>query len=429
MRLSLRLFLTIFCISLAVSLPSRSPSQEAQQPPNAPPVVKSFVNEVVVPVVVRNSKGQAIPDLTKDSFQLFDDGKQQAISGFMVIQRAAEAAGPNSGSPNPTNNPATTAPPPPAPSGPRFIVFMFDDLNLNSGDLTQAQQAAIKVLDTSLSPSDTAAVMTTSGTNSGLTRDHNKLKQAIMDVRIKNIYHDSHECPNMDYYMADMIVNKNDSQALQAAAEETMTCAQITVPEMAAQIARQAAQRAVLLGDQNFRTNLGFLRLVISKMGPLPGQRIMILISPGFLTPTAEAMNLKSEILDMAARGNVVVNVLDARGLYTTGLDASQTGGGSPLSAGIQTQYRQASKLADSEVMQELADGTGGTIIQNSNDLAGGLGRLIAGPEYLYLLSFSIANMKPNGAYHKIKVKVNQPGLTIQARQGYFAPLPDKKKK
>jgi VWFA-related protein len=427
MRLSLRLFPIIFSGSFAVFLPPCSLAQQAQ-PPGAPPVVKSFVNEVIVPVVVRDSQGKAAANLTKDNFQVFDDGKQQAITGFMVIKRAAEPTAANSSSPNPANN-ATTTPPPPASAGPRFIVFMFDDMNLTDSDLIQAQQAAIKVLDASLSRSDNAAVMTTSGTNSGLTRDHKQLQQAIMSVRVKNIYHDSHDCPHMDYYMGDLIVNKNDSQALQAATEETMTCSQMTVPEMAAQIARQAAQRAVQLGDQNFRTNLSFLRLVISKMGPLPGQRIMILVSPGFLTPTAEAMNLKSDVLDMAARGNVVINVLDARGLYTTGLDASQTGAGSPMSAGIQTQYRQASMLANSEVMGELADGTGGTIIQNSNDLAGGFGRLVAGPEYLYLLSFSIANMKPNGAYHKLKVKVNQPGSTVQARRGYFAPLPDKKKK
>jgi len=55
-------------------------------------------------------------------------------------------------------------------------------------------------------------------------------------------------------------------------------------------------------------------------MGALPGQRVLIFISPGFLTPTADAMTLKSQVLDMAARGNVIISAIDARGLYTTNL-------------------------------------------------------------------------------------------------------------
>ena len=44
-------------------------------------------------------------------------------------------------------------------------------------------------------------------------------------------------------------------------------------------------------------------------------------------------------------------------------------------------------------------------------------------------LAFSTANMKSNGAYHSLKVKVNQNGLTLQARRGYFALEPEKNKK
>lgn len=85
-----------------------------------------------------------------------------------------------------------------------------------------------------------AAVLATSGTNSGLTRDREKLKQAIMGLRVNLLYRDSgHDCPNMSYYQGGLIVNNNDSMALQAATQETMTCAQIAVPEFAAGIAEQ----------------------------------------------------------------------------------------------------------------------------------------------------------------------------------------------
>ena len=78
-------------------------------------------------------------------------------------------------------------------------------------------------------------------------------------------------------------------------------------------------------------------------------------------------------------------------------------------------------------VMAELADGTGGTFFHNSNDLEGGFKKLTEAPEYLYLLEFSPKDVKQDGSYHALKVKVNQDGLKLQARRGYFAEKPSKK--
>jgi VWFA-related protein len=386
------------------------------------------VNEVLVPVVVRNAQGQAVGTLAKEDFQVFDNGKIQPLVGFTLIQHSAAAAAANAGAPY---APAAASPDTKQPATPlqRFVVFVFDDMNLGISDLPPVQQAATKALDATLSPTDIAAVLATSGTNSGLTRDRAKLKQAIMSLRVSSLLHDNgHECPNMSYYQGDLIVNKNDGIALEAATQETMSCAKISVPEMATSIAQQAARRAVALGEQNYRTCLGFLQSVVGKMAPLPGQRVVILVSPGFLTPDAAAMNLASELLDAAAQSNVTINALDARGLYTTNIDASQQGGGSPMAAEVQNRYRQDSMRSSEDIMAELADGTGGIFVHSSNDLVSGLGSLIAGPEYLYLLSFSTANIKANGAYHSLKVKVSQPHMNIQARHGYFAPAAEKKK-
>lgn len=307
-------------------------------------------------------------------------------------------------------------------------------MDLNTTDLSQAQQAATKLLETSLPASDVAAVLSTSGTNSGLTRDRAKLQQAIQALKVRAIYqHSSSECPNVDYYQADLIVNKNDGMALQAAAQDTLSCANLpndpASMQIAIRLAKQAAQRAVSIGDQNFRTNLDFIKVVVSKMGPLPGQHVIILISPGFLTPTADAMTLKSQVLDVAAQANVVINTIDARGLYTTMMDASQRGGGSPLATRLENQYLQDSMISSEDVLSELADGTGGTFFHHNNDIETGLSSLFSGPEYVYLLAFSTADVKPNGAYHSLKVKVNQAGLNLQARRGYVALAPEKNKK
>jgi VWFA-related protein len=224
-------------------------------------------------------------------------------------------------------------------------------------------------------------------------------------------------------------VNKNDNSAFQAAVGNAMACAHPPDPSAAESLARNAAERAVALGEQDDRTNLGFLRLVMSKMASLPGQRIIILVSSGFLAPDAEAMAIQSEILDVAARSNVVINALDARGLYTTNQDAEVSSLGDANTHRLMDQLHRASMVANDDVLAELADGTGGTFFHNNNDLEAGLDALISGPEYLYLLTFSNPKMKSNGAFHSLKVKVNQPGTSVQARRGYFAPAAEKSKK
>jgi hypothetical protein len=130
----------------------------------------------------------------------------------------------------------------------------------------------------------------------------------------------------------------------------------------------------------------------------------------------------------MAAQSNVTISAVDARGLYTTVLDAGERSAGSALAERTTSQNHAASSALSEEVMAELVDGTGGTYFHNSNDLQGGFQALTAVPEYVYLLELSLQNVKQDGSYHPLKVKVDKEGLTLKARPGYFAPRAGKPK-
>jgi len=123
-----------------------------------------------------------------------------------------------------------------------------------------------------------------------------------------------------------------------------------------------------------------------------------------------------------------VINTLDARGLYTTNPDAQVKRRDDSASQRLIDQYRNSSMEANSGVMEELADGTGGTFIHNNNDLEGGMKTLVSGAEYRYVLAFSVTNAKRR-VHHALKVKVDQPGLTVQARRGYSASPLEKRTK
>ncbi len=426
---SLAALARVCCILL---LSSYLAAQQTIPPPPQPqlPKIVVNVNSVLVPVVVRDSQGHTVGTLKREDFQVFDKNKPQIIAGFSIQKRAALADSRTSAEPtpaSPASAPAASSAPPSAPA--RFVVFLFDDMHLDGSDLSQIQKAATKMITGALADSDMAAVVSISGASSGLTRDREKLQDAIMKLRLQNLYRGiTRSCPNIEYYEADRIENKRDLMALDIAVDATLRCCDCA-RETAIMYVRDASQRALQIGDQDIRVTLSTIGNVVHKMGAMPGQRLLVLVSPGFLTLTPESMVMKSQILDMAAQANVTVSVLDARGLYTTMLDATtESTRSSARTMRAKAEYRSDSMLLSEDIMAELADGTGGKFFHNSNDLEGGFQALTAIPEYVYVLELSLQNVKHDGAYHLLKVKVDQNGLNLQARRGYFAPKSSKSK-
>ena len=409
-------------------------AQQTKEPEPPPFKIEVKVNKVLIPVVVRDAQHHVVGDLRKEEFQVFDKDKPQTISGFAVEERGLAETSTETGDLSaPTLNSAPHSSTRESGSAPkRFVVFLFDDLHLGPDELGKLQKLGTQMLAVSLTESDMAAVVSLSGTNSGLTRDRAKLEETIAKLKSQFLYrHQDHQCPNIDYYEADLIENKRNSMALEAAVQQTLACANLdpqTWRKMAEDMVRATAKSALMTGDQDIRITLATLREFVRKMGALPGQRTLILVSPGFPTPTPEAMMGKAQILDLAAQSGVTISALDARGLYTTGLGASERGPESKLAmqTGYDSQSHSASMALNEDVMAELADGSGGTYFHNSNDLLAGFKDLAAAPAYVYVIELSLANLKPDGTYHRLKVKVNRDGVQVQARRGYFAPQPDK---
>jgi len=157
----------------------------------------------------------------------------------------------------------------------------------------------------------------------------------------------------------------------------------------------------------------------------MPGQRSMVVVSPGFLTPETAMLQDYMDVIDRALHSDVMISAVDARGLYTVvpGGDISKPTTASPTSVSLEAQYQTESASAEGDVLSELSYATGGTFFHNNNDLEAGFKSVAATPEYFYTLGFSPQNLKLDGSYHSLKVSLkNPPKLTVQARQGYYAP-------
>jgi VWFA-related protein len=397
---------------------------------DAPATFKAKVNLVLVPVVVRDNEGRAVGNLRQEDFQLFDKGKPQIISKFSVETSAGHVAKePGSSEGNVTEkSEGQSAPLPAMPE--RFVAYLFDDVHLAFGDLARVRDAAHRHL-ASLGLTDRAAIFSTSGqTTLDFTDDRDKLHETLVRLQPRPVTGSrGTECPDVDYYTADLIQNKHDPQALQSAAMDAFACmnldpAQRSSLQVAQQAANMAASREMMNGDHETRLSLSVVKEVVRRISAMPGLRSVILVSPGFFTPS-DLVQDKTEIMDRAIRANVIISALDARGLYTVipGGDASQASR-TPVGAGPGSSlYKLDAARVQADVLAELAEGTGGTFFQNSNDLDAGLRRIATRPEYFYVLGFSPQNLKLDGSFHKLKVALKEASkVSLQARRGYYAP-------
>jgi VWFA-related protein len=322
-----------------------------------------------------------------------------------------------------------------APLRPRYVALYFDDLHALSGDMKHVQLAAENFIRSGLGANDQMALFTaSSSTTIDFTSDAAKLHEAVGKLKSHARVFDSGTCPRITPYDAYQIVNHLDPDAYNTAWAAARQCNCDDQGNYGAdcrriqeQIVMSQAQGTWEPMKELSENTLETIRGVVNYLAGRPGERVLVLASPGFLTGTLERQ--VDEVVHEALRAEVVINALDAKGLYTE--DPSHGRMQNELKAGGPADTKRAKHEAENfgptlmnttAAMADFADGTGGRFFHNRNDLAAGYYSLAAAPKTEYLLSFVPEKTKLNGKFHKLKVEVNMPGaFDVQARPGYFA--------
>jgi VWFA-related protein len=131
----------------------------------------------------------------------------------------------------------------------------------------------------------------------------------------------------------------------------------------------------------------------------------------------------RNTLLQEANRANASFYPIDPRGLvvFDEPIAKSGVGGLQPMTPLGVDAARLRARL---DSLRTLAENTDGLAIVDSNNLAGGMKRVVADLSSYYLLGY-YSNTKLDGKYHAITVRVKRPGVQVRARRGYLAATPE----
>jgi VWFA-related protein len=411
-NLLLRPGVALLVLASAFSQTQNSKPVPAQESADMP-LLRVTVNLVQVDAVVTDSKGNQITNLTADDFLLLQDGKPQKITHFSYISTAAPAAAPIA---PPRVTPVKGIPaPPPLKLRPdqirRTVAMVVDDLGLSFESMAQIRSALKKFVDQQMQPGDLVAIIRTGagmGALQQFTSDKHQLYAAIDRVKYNPM-------------------GRGGVGAF-------------------APVGGEAGGSAVAndFRDEYFtRGTIGALNFVIAGLKEMPGRKAVVLLSDSIRLFNEQGLNdiiLESmrQLTDAANRASVVIYGIDARGLPTLSLTAEDNPKGrgnltGPGLAKIQ-QQRHEDYFRSQDGLNYLAQETGGLFVHDTNDIAGGMRKVLDDQRGYYLLGYTpddatFQQLKDKKRqYHKLSVKLKKPGLSIRSRTGFFG-VPDQNAK
>lgn len=378
------------------------------------------VTVVEVPVTVIDRSGNPVNGLTKDDFEVIDDGKRMNVVGFEIIDMSKATVEDNST--------------PLAPAAYRNFLLLFDLANSSPGTIARAQKAALDFVSTQIGRRDLAAVATYNG-ESGLqlvtsfTSDRGTLEHAVSTLGIPKYFKVADPlriAPPPDKRMITGSVGGRVTEEVGPIALQ-----ELEESNQRAQRGHDAEQRGRL------RKQFNQFGVVARMLDKLRGQKQVILLSEGFdprlvqgtqdlsfaatqkqndAVMSGEIWNVQSddrfgsatsssEIGQMAEifrRSDVTLHAIDIKGLRSD-VDASE-----------------GTKRSSNEALHMITRPTGGLVFQNASDLSENFARLLKQQETLYLLAFEAKPDKP-GKFHSIKVRVPKvKGGRVSHRSGYY---------
>ena len=367
------------------------------------------VNYVEVDASVFDRQGSFVSDLTREDFQIIEDGVPPEVSAFSLVSIPVEReAGPLFTSRRIDPDVATNA----RPFDGRLYVVVLDDLHTAPFRTAQVRKAAKQFVEQYMAANDMAAVVHTSGRgDAGQEFTSSKsLLLASIDRFVGQKIRSSTMTRLDDYQYQRQLPQGSDGS-----------------------VTRLKDNLEPERGRDALRT-LDTLNNIADWVGGIRGRRkAIVLLSEGIdydiydfnKRDSDSIQNRMRDIMTTSARSNVSIYAADPRGLTTMGEESIETSGGFPedQQLGLSPMSFQEALRVSQQSLRTLGEDTGGFAAVNTNEFAGAWERVVRDNSQYYVLGYYSTNERRDGRYRKIEVKVpGRQGLEVRSRKGYTAP-------
>ncbi|OFV89573.1 MAG: hypothetical protein A3G76_14760 [Acidobacteria bacterium RIFCSPLOWO2_12_FULL_65_11] len=421
---------TVWLVALTAGLcaqsaaPAVRPSQAASQVPT----FRLQIDLVRSDIVVRDDRGNFVSDLTKDEFEIFEDGVKQAVVS-MTMSHGGRVT--NLLAPPPAPPPEGIILPPTRRTNDvsgRIFVFLVDDLHLQFHNTVRVREIFKKISKTLIHDGDQFAIVST-GTSSiavGLTYDRKRLDESIEkiiggELRPSDIIDGpaNSDGPTEVRHRAHVAFATVYDVLLHLEQVRDRRKAFVYVSDGYHFNPFSDARMGLMDPNSPFLQN-SMLRTIndLDKsdgntiLGQDPVARYQARESGVFAD--ADLARELGEVTRAANRANTTIYTIDPRGLI----------GQPDIDQAVDPQQWNNFVRTTQDSLRVLAEETGGIAIVNMNDFDKGLKQIDADTSDYYVLGYYSSNPDPLRRQRKIDVRVRRPGMSVFFRKDYvFRPV------
>jgi VWFA-related protein len=454
MSTRLRYFMAGSLLMLLGSLSAGRAEAQKPAPPAAPPAPlkpapapkasadASFVDIVNVSVVnvdvyVTDKKGNSVTGLTKDDFELFENGRPVQITNFYSVTNGKATApsanttpppAPVAAAPGPAAAPVPPVPPVPLdldagklPPDQRLrLVIYIDNYNLKPFDRNRVMRELRAFIGQKLQKDDELMLVTYDRelhTRRTFTSDPALIATAMLElekVSAQGVHDDSDH--------RDFLQKINDSQSVTEAEGYAHTYAEST------------------FNDLSF--SIDALKKIVDSLAGMPGRKAVVYVSDGLqliagqdlfyavqnkygeqsssMVSTLEYDTSKrfNELTAQANANRITFYTIDAAGLRGYESNTAENQGPGAPNPGFNQLIDQVRYSNLQSSLQLMAENTGGQVILNANVIAPQLDKIARDFNSYYSLGYAPTHYG-DGRYYKLKVKVKRKDATVRHRDGY----------
>jgi VWFA-related protein len=385
--------------SFTIDAQQTPPRPAAEQPPIT---FKVEVNYVEIDAIVTDEQGNFVRNLTKDDFQVTEQGKPQTVSVASLVDIPVEKFDPPLFKTKPIEPDVRSNR---KEFDGRVFVIVLDDLNTSFSRSARVKLAARQFIERYLGANDVAAIVQTGGaksTGQEFTGSRERLLRAV------------------DNFMG----QKERSGTLERIDEYYRT--------QGTGITGRPRDPNEAIRVYKARNTLTVLKNVADYMAGIRGRRkSVVFFSEGIdydvYDPisnqyASDVRQYSQDAIAAATRANVSFYSVDPRGLagFEDAAEISSLPNDPSLNLGLSALQREQQISQDS--LRSLSDETGGFAAVNSNDFSKSFARIIQDNSSYYVLGYYSNDTRRDGQYRTLTVRVKQPGLQVRARKGYVAP-------